>query len=43
MNLVSNVDSWNTNVECLRLLSIEQRMISQLMDTYVNFVRKYAP
>ena len=33
MNLVSNVDRWNTNVECLLLLRIEHRMISQIMDT----------
>ena len=31
MNLDSNVDRWNTNVECLFLLHIEQKMVFQIM------------
>ena len=42
-NFVSNVDRWNTNVECLFSLRIEERMMFQIIGTYSNFFRKYAP
>ena len=42
-NFVSNVDRWNTNVECLFSLRIEERMMFQIIGSYSNFGRKYAP